>query len=59
MLISLPYLHASGLIGSPTEPKILSELLLCFVTASDPYFMSVRIAVGAKGSRRRERKREK
>src|SRR5437773_5304195 len=39
--------HASGLIGSPTEPSRRSELMSCLVTNSAPHFMNVRIAVGA------------
>src|SRR2546423_2751711 len=39
--------HASGLIGSPTEPRRRSERMSCFCTYSAPHFMNVRIAVGA------------
>ncbi len=39
--------HASGLIGSPTEPSRRNERMSCFWTYSDPHFMNVRIAVGA------------
>src|SRR5687767_2630339 len=39
--------HASGLIGSPTDPIRRSVLMLCFAGHSVPHFMNARIAVGA------------
>src|SRR6478736_1599659 len=39
--------YASGLIGSPTEPRIRSEDRSKPDGISDPHFMNVRIAVGA------------
>ena len=39
--------YASGLIGSPTEPRIRSEDRSNFSGISAPHFMNVRIAVGA------------
>src|SRR5712671_6854809 len=39
--------QASGLIGSPTEPRTRSELRSCFCAYSGPHFMWVRIVVGA------------
>src|SRR6266850_5670905 len=39
--------HASGLMGSPTEPRRRSERMSCLLTYSEPHFMKVRIAVGA------------
>ncbi len=39
--------HASGLIGSPTEPRTRSEDRSNFAGMSSPHFMQVRIAVGA------------
>ena len=39
--------HASGLMGSPTEPKMRSDERSCRVTYSSPAFMSARTAVGA------------
>ena len=41
------HIHASGLIGSPTEPNKRSDVMSCFSTNSVPHFMNVRIAVGA------------
>ena len=40
-------IHASGLIGSPTEPRTRSEDRSNFAGMSSPHFMNVRIAVGA------------
>src|SRR5688500_11970361 len=40
-------IHASGLMGSPTEPRRRSELMSCLAGYSVPHFMKVRIAVGA------------
>ena len=40
-------IHASGLIGSPTDPSRRSEERSCFAAYSGPHFMCVRIAVGA------------
>ena len=40
--------HASGLIGSPTEPSSRSERqVVLAANASLPYFISARMAVGA------------
>src|SRR6266700_7673433 len=39
--------HASGLIGSPTDPSSRSDERSCFAANSGPHFMWVRIAVGA------------
>src|SRR2546430_5052384 len=39
--------HASGLIGSPTEPSNRSDFMSCLRTYSGPHFMNVRMAVGA------------
>src|ERR1019366_1680478 len=44
---SLYHIHASGLIGSPTEPSRRRELKSCFFGHSTPHFMNARIAVGA------------
>jgi hypothetical protein len=41
------HIHASGLIGSPTEPSSRSEDRSNFAGMSLPHFMKVRIAVGA------------
>src|SRR2546425_6833684 len=46
-IVSLYQSHASGLIGSPTDPSRRSELMLCLAGYSAPHFMNVRIAVGA------------
>jgi hypothetical protein len=40
-------IHASGLIGSPTEPSNRSDDRSCFCAYSGPHFMCARIAVGA------------
>ena len=39
--------HASGLMGSPTEPSRRNEERSCDSGCSAPHFMNVRIAVGA------------
>ena len=39
--------QASGLIGSPTVPRTLSELRSYLWAYSGPHFMCVRIVVGA------------
>ena len=39
--------HASGLIGSPTEPRTRSDERSCFAGQPSPCFMNARIAVGA------------
>src|SRR5919201_3173202 len=39
--------QASGLIGSPTEPRRRRLVMSCFCGYSGPHFMNVRIAVGA------------
>ena len=41
------HIHASGLIGSPTEPSSRSDDRSCFAGSSAPHFMNVRMAVGA------------
>ncbi len=41
------HIHASGLIGSPTDPSSRSELRLNCAGMSSPHFANVRIAVGA------------
>src|SRR4029077_11212453 len=41
------HIHASGLIGSPTEPSRRRELRSNFAGTWSPHFMNVRIAVGA------------
>src|SRR3954454_25365929 len=40
-------IHASGLIGSPTEPSNRSDERSCAFGTSSPHFMNVRIVVGA------------
>jgi hypothetical protein len=40
-------IHASGLIGSPTEPSRRSDERSCCCAYSGPHFMCERIAVGA------------
>jgi len=40
-------IHASGLIGSPTEPRRRRVERSCRCACSGPHFMCVRIAVGA------------
>ena len=40
-------IHASGLIGSPTEPSSRSDDRSWAAGGSVPHFMNVRIAVGA------------
>src|SRR6187551_213149 len=39
--------HASGLIGSPTDPSRRSDDRSCLAGHSVPHFMNARIAVGA------------
>src|SRR5438046_8180006 len=39
--------HASGLIGSPTDPRSRKDFMSCLFGYSAPHFMNVRIAVGA------------
>src|ERR1700730_3917395 len=39
--------HASGLIGSPTEPSTRRLVRSCLAGYSLPHFMNVRMAVGA------------
>ena len=41
------HIHASGLIGSPTDPRTRSELRSWRAGSWSPHFMKVRIAVGA------------
>ena len=41
------HIHASGLIGSPTDPSSRSEDRSCAFGMSSPHFMNVRIVVGA------------
>jgi hypothetical protein len=40
-------IHASGLIGSPTEPRTRRLLRSNLAGISSPHYMNVRIAVGA------------
>ena len=40
-------IHASGLIGSPTEPSSRSEDMSRLAGHSVPHFMNARMAVGA------------
>ena len=46
-IILLYQFHASGLIGSPTLPKILKLERFVFLTGSSPAAINARIAVGA------------
>ncbi|CAB4757305.1 unannotated protein [freshwater metagenome] len=46
-IISRYHIHASGLIGSPTEPSKRSDFKLCAFGNSSPHFIHVRISVGA------------
>src|SRR3954452_11295324 len=46
-MLSRYQIHASGLIGSPTEPSSWSDDRSCCAGRSVPHFMNVRIAVGA------------
>src|SRR5664279_163985 len=41
------HIHASGLIGSPTDPSTRSDERSCPPGNSSPHFMNVRIVVGA------------
>ena len=41
------HIHASGLMGSPTEPSSRSDDRSCLAGYSVPHFMNVRMAVGA------------
>src|ERR1041385_411790 len=41
------HIHASGLIGSPTDPSSRSDDKSCFAGKSAPQRMNARIAVGA------------
>ena len=41
------HIHASGLIGSPTDPSSRRLDRSCFETWSSPAFTNARIAVGA------------
>ncbi len=41
------HIHASGLMGSPTEPSTRSDDRSCLSGSSAPHFMNIRIAVGA------------
>src|SRR5437762_12841321 len=41
------HIHASGLIGSPTDPRTRNDKRSCFFTQSSPHRMNARIAVGA------------
>src|SRR6185436_8862740 len=45
--VSWYHIHASGLIGSPTVPRIRSDDRLYFFGRSPPALISERIAVGA------------
>src|SRR5437870_5835841 len=46
-IFSRYHIHASGLIGSPTEPSSRSCDRSCFAGHLSPHFMKARIAVGA------------
>ena len=46
-MFSRYHIHASGLIGSPTDPSRRSDDRSCLAGSSAPHFMNVRIAVGA------------
>ena len=46
-MCSLYQSHASGLIGSPTDPRTRSDDRSCFAGWASPCFMNARIAVGA------------
>ena len=46
-MTSLYQRQASGLIGSPTEPRTRSDVRSCARGISSPCFMNARIAVGA------------
>src|ERR1043165_5354540 len=41
------HIHASGLIGSPTDPSSRNDERSCFLTQSSPHRMNALIAVGA------------
>ncbi len=41
------HIHASGFMGSPTEPSTRMEERSNFLGMSRPHFMKVRMAVGA------------
>ena len=41
------HIHASGLMGSPTDPSSRSRERSCFATWWSPHFMNARMAVGA------------
>src|SRR5512134_2021720 len=45
--VSWYHIHASGLIGSPTVPRMRSDLRSYFFGRSPPALISERIAVGA------------
>src|SRR3954468_2536021 len=46
-IFSRYHIHASGLMGSPTEPITFRDVRSCLPGSSAPHFMNVRIAVGA------------
>src|SRR3954468_8764472 len=46
-IFSRYHIQASGLIGSPTDPRSRSRDRSCFSTHDAPHFMKARIAVGA------------
>src|SRR6185503_7360690 len=46
-ILSRYHIHASGLIGSPTEPRRRSCDRSCLAGHWSPHFMNARIAVGA------------
>ncbi len=41
------HIHASGLMGSPTEPSTRRDERSCLAGSCVPHFMNVRMAVGA------------
>ena len=42
------HIHASGLMGSPTEPSTRNDDRSCLAGSASPHFMNIRIAVGAR-----------
>ena len=46
-MCSAYHIHASGLMGSPTDPSSRRLDRSCLAGSSAPHFMKVRMAVGA------------
>src|SRR5258706_9615042 len=46
-MFSRYHIHASGLIGSPTDPRTRNDERSCLAGSAAPHFMNVRMAVGA------------